>query len=32
MAEVSADRDRQANQLKIIQDVMSSFTIKAPTP
>jgi RND family efflux transporter MFP subunit len=32
MAEVSADRDRQANQLKIIQDVMSSFTIKAPGP
>jgi RND family efflux transporter MFP subunit len=32
MAEVSADRDRQANQLKIIQDVMASFTIKAPGP
>ena len=32
MAEVSADRDRQANQLKIIQDVMTSFTIKAPSP
>jgi len=32
MAEVSADRDRQANQLKIIQDVMQSFTIKAPSP
>jgi RND family efflux transporter MFP subunit len=32
MAEVGADRDRQANQLKIIQDVMSSFTIKAPAP
>ncbi|HEY7237228.1 MAG TPA: HlyD family efflux transporter periplasmic adaptor subunit [Gemmatimonadaceae bacterium] len=32
MAEVSADRDRQANQLKIIQDVMASFTIKAPAP
>ena len=32
MAEVGADRDRQANQLKIIQDVMSSFTIKAPSP
>src|SRR3954466_10611278 len=32
MAEVSADRDRQANQLKIIQDVMASFTIKAPNP
>lgn len=32
MAEVSADRDRQANQLKIIQDVMASFTIKAPSP
>ena len=32
MSEVSADRDRQANQLKIIQDVMASFTVKAPTP
>ena len=32
MSEVSADRDRQSNQLKIIQDVMASFTIKAPTP
>ena len=32
MAEVSADRDRQANQLKIIQDVMQSFTIRAPSP
>ena len=32
MAEVSADRDRQANQLKIIQDVMASFVIKAPAP
>jgi RND family efflux transporter MFP subunit len=32
MEEVSADRDRQANQLKIIQDVMASFTIKAPAP
>jgi RND family efflux transporter MFP subunit len=32
MAEVGADRDRQSNQLKIIQDVMSSFTIKAPSP
>src|SRR5690348_12173050 len=32
MAEVGADRDRQANQLKIIQDVMASFTIRAPSP
>ena len=32
MAEVGADRDRQANQLKIIQDVMGGFTIKAPMP
>ena len=32
MSEVSADRDRQANQLKIIQDVMASFTVKAPAP
>ena len=31
MAEVSADRDRQANQLRNIQDVMSNFTIKAPS-
>lgn len=32
MAEVGADRDRQENQLKIIQDVMASFTIRAPSP
>ena len=32
MAEVGADRDRQANQLKIIQDVMAAFTVKAPAP
>ena len=32
MSEVGADRDRQANQLKIIQDVMASFTVKAPAP
>src|SRR4051812_12907693 len=32
MSEVGADRDRQANQLKIIQDVMASFIIKAPSP
>ena len=32
MAEVAADRDRQQNQLKIIQDVMTSFTIRAPSP
>jgi RND family efflux transporter MFP subunit len=32
MSEVGAERDRQSNQLKIIQDVMASFTIKAPSP
>jgi RND family efflux transporter MFP subunit len=32
MAEVGADRDRHANQLKIIQDVMAGFTVKAPAP
>jgi RND family efflux transporter MFP subunit len=32
MSEVGADRDRHANQLRIIQDVMESFVIKAPAP
>lgn len=32
MSEVGAERDRQANQLKIIQGVMESFVIKAPAP
>lgn len=32
MAEVGADRDRQSNMLKIIQDVMAGFTVKAPAP
>ena len=30
MAEVGAERDRTANQLKIIQGVMADFTVKAP--
>jgi RND family efflux transporter MFP subunit len=32
MAEVGADVQRQRNKLKIIQDVMGGFTIKAPAP
>jgi RND family efflux transporter MFP subunit len=32
MREVGADRDRQKNQLAIVQDVMANFTIKAPAP
>ena len=32
MSEVGADRERQSNQLKIIQDVMASFTVRAPGP
>jgi RND family efflux transporter MFP subunit len=31
MREVGADLDRQKNKLKIIQDVMEQFTIKAPS-
>src|SRR2546428_323858 len=29
--EVGAERDRYANQVKIVQDVMQGFTIKAPS-
>jgi multidrug efflux pump subunit AcrA (membrane-fusion protein) len=32
MREVGSDLERQKNKLKIIQDVMSGFTIKAPAP
>jgi RND family efflux transporter MFP subunit len=32
MSSVGADLGRQQNQLKNIQDVMGSFTVKAPTP
>ena len=32
MAEVGADVQRQRNKLKIVQDVLGSFTIKAPGP
>lgn len=32
MAEVTAERDRHANQLATIQQVMASFTVKAPSP
>jgi RND family efflux transporter MFP subunit len=32
MAEVGADLQRQKNKLQIIQEVMGSFTIKAPSP
>jgi RND family efflux transporter MFP subunit len=32
MREVGADRDRQKNQLAVVQDVMANFTIKAPAP
>jgi RND family efflux transporter MFP subunit len=32
MREVGADLDRQKNKLKVVQDVMAGFTIKAPAP
>ena len=32
MAEVGADVQRQRNKLKIIQEVLGNFTIKAPSP
>jgi RND family efflux transporter MFP subunit len=32
MAEVGADRSQHANRLRIIQDVMSGFTVRAPSP
>jgi multidrug efflux pump subunit AcrA (membrane-fusion protein) len=32
MREVGSDLDRQKNKVKVIQDIMSGFTIKAPSP
>ena len=32
MAEVTAERDRHQNQVNTIQQVMASFTVKAPSP
>lgn len=32
MREVSAELDRQKNQVNVIQDVLAGFTIKAPSP
>jgi len=32
MAEVGADVERQRNKLRVVQDVMGSFTIRAPAP
>jgi RND family efflux transporter MFP subunit len=32
MAEVGAERDQHANRLRIITDVMNSFTVRAPSP
>ncbi len=32
MREVGSDRDRQQNQLAVIQNVMADFTIRAPSP
>ena len=32
MAEVGADVQRQRNKLKIVQEVLANFTIKAPSP
>ena len=32
MREVGAERDRFSNQVKIVQEVMQGFTIKAPAP
>lgn len=32
MREVGADQERQRNKLKVVQDVMQGFTIRAPTP
>ena len=31
MREVGSDRDRQQNKVKVIQDIMGGFTIKAPS-
>ncbi len=32
MREVGADRDRQRNKLRIVQEVMAGFTVRAPAP
>jgi multidrug efflux pump subunit AcrA (membrane-fusion protein) len=32
MREVGSDLDRQKNKVKVIQDIMAGFTIKAPSP
>ncbi len=32
MSEVGADLERQRNKLRIVQDIMGAFTVKAPTP
>ena len=32
MREVGADYERQKNKLKVVQDVMAAFTIRAPAP
>jgi RND family efflux transporter MFP subunit len=32
MREVGAERDRFANQVRVVQEVMQGFTIKAPSP
>jgi RND family efflux transporter MFP subunit len=32
MAEVGAERDQHANRLRIIQEVMNAFTVRAPSP
>jgi len=32
MREVGADLQRQRNLLKVVQDVMTGFTIRAPAP
>ncbi len=32
MSEVGAERDRQKNQLSMVQSVMAGFTIRAPSP
>ncbi|HEX7938450.1 MAG TPA: HlyD family efflux transporter periplasmic adaptor subunit, partial [Gemmatimonadaceae bacterium] len=32
MREVGADKDRQSNAMKVVQDVMQGFTVRAPAP
>src|SRR6185369_68304 len=32
MREVGADKDRQTNTMKITQEVMQGFTVRAPAP